>query len=204
MATVKKETPSANIQTVVIDLASLASVRTGAAEINALGEPIHVGRFPPSPYTFIMTSLRQVLIANAAISPDPTTLPEAPGGSILRTADGFEAQFGANHLAHFLLTILVVPRLKQAAAGTPSFSPRVVATSSEVQSFGPLRFDDPNFTVRPAEYTRMGAYIQSKLANVLFIREVAKRLGPDGILAYSVHPGSVYCHFVREGLACQR
>lgn len=110
---------------------------------------------------------------------------------IVRTDEGFESQFGANHLGHFLLTSLLLPNLKEAAANSPGFSPRVVNTSSVAHNYGAIRFDDPNFHLRPEEYNKYAGYTQSKTANILFTREFAVKFKSSGILSYSVHPGCV-------------
>jgi NAD(P)-dependent dehydrogenase (short-subunit alcohol dehydrogenase family) len=123
----------------------------------------------------------QVLINNAAV-------PMAT--EIIRTDEGFESQFGANHLGHFLLTSLLLPNLKEATNG--GFSSRVINASSMGHNFGAIRFDDPNFKLRPEEYNRYSGYAQSKTANILFSYEFAKRFESTGILSYSIHPGCVY------------
>jgi NAD(P)-dependent dehydrogenase (short-subunit alcohol dehydrogenase family) len=159
IAPILVETPSANIKVVVVDLMSVESIKAAAKQIR---EPIHV------------------LVNNAAV-------PMAT--EIIRTEEGFESQFGANHLGHFLLTSLLLPNLKEATSG--GFSPRVINASSVAHNFGVIRFDDPNFKLRPEEYNKYVGYSQSKTANILFSLEFAKRFESMGILSYSVHPGSV-------------
>ena len=97
------------------------------------------------------------------------------------TAEGFELQFGTNHLGHFLLTCLLVPAL---LAGAPS---RVVNLSSGGHVGSDIVWDDPNFERR--EYDKFAAYGQSKTANILFSVELDRRLADRGVHAYAVHPG---------------
>jgi NAD(P)-dependent dehydrogenase (short-subunit alcohol dehydrogenase family) len=110
-----------------------------------------------------------------------------------KTADGFEIQFGVNHLGHFLLTELLLDTLK---ASAPS---RIVCVSSVAHvgmkgQTGEIDFDDLNFERRP--YDRTLAYNQSKLANVLHALELSRRLEGTGVSAFSVHPG-----WIRSNLA---
>src|SRR3954447_26998072 len=96
-----------------------------------------------------------------------------------RTADGFELQLGTNHLGHFALTGLVLPRLRD----------RVVSVSSAVHWIGRINLNDLNWERR--RYSRWPAYAQSKLANLLFIRELSRRLTAAGspLRATAAHPG---------------
>lgn len=108
------------------------------------------------------------------------------------TAEGFEATFGINHLGHFLLTHLLLDALK---AGAPA---RVVNVSSEAHRMSPgLDFGDLMFEQR--RYRGMPVYSDSKLANILFTRELARRLEGTGVTAYSVHPGAVGTSFALDG-----
>src|SRR6202020_1950210 len=100
-----------------------------------------------------------------------------------RTADGFETQFGTNHLGHFLLTALLYPALQ---AGE---QPRVVTLSSGGHSRADVDLEDPNF--EHAQYSPWVAYGQAKTANALFARELARRAGPSGLLSFAVHPGVI-------------
>lgn len=100
-----------------------------------------------------------------------------------RTADGFELQLGTNHLGHFLLTALLAPALVAAAPA------RVVNLSSGGHRASDVVWDDPNYESRP--YDKFEAYGQSKSANILFTRELDRRLGPAGVRAYAVHPGMI-------------
>ncbi|XP_072935700.1 retinol dehydrogenase 12-like [Epargyreus clarus] len=102
------------------------------------------------------------------------------------TEDGFEMQFGTNHLAHFLLTLLLLPRIKNS---TPA---RVVTVSSRAHTRFGINFEDLNYKKRP--YSASEAYSQSKLANVLFSRELANKLknnNIEGVNTYSLHPGVI-------------
>ena len=100
-----------------------------------------------------------------------------------RTADGFELQFGINHLGHFALVLQLLPLLQAATAA------RVVAVSSGAALFGRMVFDDLNFERRG--YQPWAAYGQSKLANLLFIQALARRLKRAGssVVACAAHPG---------------
>ena len=98
-----------------------------------------------------------ILINNAGIMTPPYT----------KTEDGFEIQFGVNHLAHFLLTNLLLDEIKAAA---PS---RIINVSSIGHKFGSIQFDDINFE---KSYDPWKAYGQSKLANILFSLELTERL----------------------------
>lgn len=110
------------------------------------------------------------------------------------TEDGFETQLGINHLGHVLLTELLLPRL---AAGAPS---RIVNVSScfhdkAVGREGRIHFDDLHF--RSRRYDGWAAYAQSKLANLLHARHLARRLAGTGVVPASVHPGWVRSNLVR-------
>ncbi|XP_006186504.1 retinol dehydrogenase 12 isoform X1 [Camelus dromedarius] len=106
-----------------------------------------------------------------------------------KTADGFETHLGVNHLGHFLLTHLLLEQLKKSAPA------RVVNLSSVVHHAGKIRFHD----LQGEKYYNRGfAYCHSKLANVLFTRELAKRLQGTGVTTYAVHPGVVRSELVRH------
>lgn len=106
-----------------------------------------------------------------------------------KTADGFEMQFGVNHLGHFFLTFLLLDLLKHSA---PS---RVINLSSTAHSMGKIHFDDLS---GEKDYHPIRAYAQSKLANILFARELAKRTEVLGVMAYSVDPGMVNTEITRH------
>ena len=150
-----------------LDLASLASVRAFAKDVLASHASL------------------QGLVNNAGVM-------NTPAG---KTADGFETQFGTNHLGHFLLTELLLGALEQ---GAPS---RIVNLSSCYHDVaqgreGRIDFDDPSFERRA--YDGWAAYAQSKLANLLHARQLAKRLAGKGITPVSVHPGWVRTNLVKS------
>ncbi|MEW2636108.1 oxidoreductase [Streptomyces sp. NPDC048389] len=97
------------------------------------------------------------------------------------TVDGFETQFGVNHLGHMALTLRLLPRLN----ATPGA--RVVTLTSMGHRPGRIRFGDPNY--RRGRYNRWTAYFQSKLANMLFAAELARRNEGRGALSLAAHPG---------------
>jgi NAD(P)-dependent dehydrogenase (short-subunit alcohol dehydrogenase family) len=105
------------------------------------------------------------------------------------TADGLEHTFALNHLASFLLTNLLLDRLE---ASAPS---RVVNVSSHVQAEGRIDFDNLQGA---GAYAGQAAYSQSKLANVMFTNELARRLVGTGVTANSLHPGVVRTNFGAE------
>ena len=99
------------------------------------------------------------------------------------TPEGLETQFTVNHLAPFLLSTALLPSLSASPDG------RVIVVSSASHRFGRIRWEDP---FRRRGYTGLGAYGQSKLANVLFVRELARKLGPGAsITVFAVDPGLV-------------
>src|ERR1700716_2890756 len=108
------------------------------------------------------------------------------------TADGLERTFALNHLAPFLLTNLLLDRLKASAPA------RVVTISSGAQSAGRIDFDDLQSA---RNYSGQRAYSQSKLANIMFTNELARRLEGTGVTATSVHPGVVRTNFGAEDQA---
>ena len=98
------------------------------------------------------------------------------------TEDGFEMQLGVNHLGHFLLTHLLLDRLKSAPAGG-----RVVVVTSKLYKYGRINFEDPN---SEEGYDKAACYSQSKLANLLFCTELSRRLGAAGDSAVTVNAAS--------------
>jgi NAD(P)-dependent dehydrogenase (short-subunit alcohol dehydrogenase family) len=147
--------PGAAFEPGVVDLADLASVRSFAVSFLDTHDAV------------------DVLINNAGVMACP----------LGRTADGFETQFGTNHLGHFLLTDLLAPALLRGTA------PRVVTLSSAGHSRADVDLVDPNFLT--TEYSAWVAYGQSKTANALFARELARRAGDRGLLSFAVHPGGI-------------
>jgi NAD(P)-dependent dehydrogenase (short-subunit alcohol dehydrogenase family) len=147
--------PGADLEAGVVDLADLSSVRAFADTFLATHDSV------------------DVLVNNAGVM-------ACPFG---RTTDGFETQFGTNHLGHFLLTALLAPALLASPA------PRVVTLSSAGHSRSDVDLGDPNFET--TEYSPWIAYGRSKTANALFARELAHRTGDQGLLSFSVHPGGI-------------
>ena len=139
-----------------LDLADLASVRECAEQLGNSLEKI------------------DILINNAGIMACPK----------MKTKDGFEMQFGTNHLGHFLLTNLLMPQLKKAAPGA-----RIVNVSSLAHTNGQMNWDDINYD--NTTYDRFKSYSQSKLANVLFTKELARKGEGSGVNAYALHPGVI-------------
>ena len=139
---------------VTADLASLDSVRGCARTILEMDTPL------------------DALINNAATVPRERTL----------SHDGFEMQLAVTHLAHFLLSNLLLPALRRA----PAYS-RVVTVSSGAHGGPAFAFDDPNFERR--RYQAAVAYQQSKLANILFTRAFARRTAGTGVQPLALHPG---------------
>ncbi|HEY4558308.1 MAG TPA: SDR family NAD(P)-dependent oxidoreductase [Enteractinococcus sp.] len=142
------------------DLASLASVRKFTDAFQATGQQI------------------DVLIANAGIMACPQAT----------TEDGFELQFGTNHLGHFVLVNRLVPQL--ATDG------RVVILSSAAHRHSDVNLDDPNF--EHTQYEEWKAYGRSKTANALFALELDRRLQDRNIRAASVHPGVIETELMRH------
>ena len=147
--------PGADLEPGVADLGDLAGIRAFADRYLAEHDSF------------------DVLMNNAGVM-------AAPLG---RTADGFETQFGTNHLGHFLLTALLYPALRSGEG------PRVVTLTSAGHSRADVDLDDPNFD--RTDYAPWVAYGQAKTANALFARELARRAGPSGLLSFSVHPGGI-------------
>jgi NAD(P)-dependent dehydrogenase (short-subunit alcohol dehydrogenase family) len=147
--------PGADLEPGVVDLGDLTSIRAFADGYLAGHDAV------------------DVLMNNAGVM-------ACPFG---RTADGFETQFGTNHLGHFLLTALLYPALRSGVR------PRVVTLTSAGHSRADVDLDDPNF--EHTEYSPWVAYGQAKTANALFARELARRAGPSGLLSFSVHPGGI-------------
>jgi len=151
----RKETESDAIEFQQLDLASLASVRSFIAQFLALRRDLHL------------------LINNAGIMAAPLSY----------TGDGFESQFGTNHIGHFVLTVGLLPALK--AAGRA----RVVSLTSLGHRRSDVHFEDVNFHHRP--YDPWMAYGESKTANVLFAVGMTRRFASDGIYTNAVHPGGI-------------
>jgi len=145
---------------VELDLASLASVRACADALNADGRPF------------------DVIIANAGVMVPPFG----------HTADGFETQFGTNHLGHFVLINRIAPLLKDGG--------RLVNLSSAGHRYSDVDLDDPNFEHTP--YEPWIGYGRSKTANVLFAVEFDRRHRDRGVRATAVHPGGIQTELGRH------
>ena len=107
------------------------------------------------------------------------------------TQEGYELTWATNHLGPFLLTNLLLERIVESAPA------RIVMLSSETQRSGHINFDDLQLTGRYTRYTMMGAYAQSKLANVMFTRSLAARLKNSGVTVNALHPGLIATNLVR-------
>ena len=166
-ATRPLETAAGSVEVMELDLNSLASVRRFVVAFKGKHDRL------------------DGLVNNAGVM-------NTPEG---RTEDGFETQFGVNHLGHFLLTELLLDTLK---ASAPS---RVVSVASVMhvgtkKQVGEIDFDDLNFDNRP--YDPGLAYTQSKLAMVVYARHLAKRLEGTGVSVFSVHPGWIRSNLVKH------
>ena len=152
---IRAKVPDAKLTIKHLDLSSLASVAALGEELTAEGRPI------------------DILINNAGVM----TPPERD-----TTSDGFELQFGSNHLGHFALTGHVLPLLRAAE------SARVTTLSSLAARQGRIHFDDLQFE---KSYTPMQAYGQSKLAVLMFAREFDRRSREAGwgVISNAAHPG---------------
>ena len=155
--------PGASVAVQELDLTSLESIRRGADELRARHDTI------------------DLLINNAGVMFTPRST----------TKDGFELQFGTNHLGHFALTGLLLDRIV-AAPGS-----RVVTVSSVGHRFARngIRFDDLQWE---KDYSRVGAYGQAKLANLMFTYELQRRLQGTQTIAAAAHPGGSNTELARN------
>jgi NAD(P)-dependent dehydrogenase (short-subunit alcohol dehydrogenase family) len=155
--------PGAAVTLQELDLTSLSSVRAAADELRSKHDGI------------------DLLINNAGVMWTPKSI----------TKDGFELQFGTNHLGHFALTGLLLDRL------LPTPGSRVVTVSSVGHRIrAAIHFDDLQWE---RSYSRVGAYGQSKLANLLFTYELQRRLAPRGTtIAAAAHPGGSNTELMRN------
>lgn len=154
----KQATGNSQIEVVQLDLGDLASVRRCAEELLARDLPLHG------------------LINNAGIT-------AGVRGERNTTKEGFEPTFATNHLGHYLLTRLLLPRLQQTRGA------RIVNVASHSHYFA-KRLDWDALRKRPSALG-LREYNVSKLANVLFTKELARRLAGSGVTVYAVHPGQV-------------
>lgn len=157
------------VEVMELDLANLQSVREFAKNFTAKYSQLHG------------------LVNNAGVMNPPAS----------KTKDGFELQFGTNHLGHFLLTELLLETLKKTA------SSRIVNVSScfhdkAMGREGKIHFDDLNF--ERTKYDGWTAYAQSKLANLLHAKRLAVRLQGTGVTAVSVHPGWVRTNLIHYSM----
>ncbi len=152
----------AKVETLACDLSSQDSIRAAGADACARLDKI------------------DLLINNAGVM-------ACPKGT---TADGFETQFGTNHLGHFLLTAKLMSLVEKGQ------NPRVIALSSRAHHSSGVDLDDPNYNQR--EYEKWQAYGQSKTANALFAVELDRRGKDRGIRAFSVHPGGIVTNLGRH------
>ncbi|KAI9354141.1 hypothetical protein DFJ73DRAFT_642221 [Zopfochytrium polystomum] len=169
IADIKKTNPAAKVEFMPLDLASLASVKAFADAYIAKNQPI------------------DVLLNNAGVM--------SPAAGFTLTKDGIEVQMGANHLGHFYLTNLLLPVIEDTAR--KNGSARVVTVSSELHKpSGGLDLENVN---NPAAYQSLGSYQRSKLANILFTRELQKRVDAKGANIYvnTLHPGLVQTDLVK-------
>jgi NAD(P)-dependent dehydrogenase (short-subunit alcohol dehydrogenase family) len=148
------------LELVALDLADLASVRACADALVADGRPF------------------DIIINHAGVMATPFG----------HTKDGFETQFGTNHLGHFVLVNRLAKLLGQGS--------RVVALSSSGHRFSDVNLEDPNF--EHTDYTPFGAYGRSKTANALFAVEFDRRHRERGVRAASVHPGGIQTELARH------
>src|SRR5580698_4260790 len=149
-----------SLELIELDLASLKSVRGCADALVKAGK------------TF------DVVICNAGVMATPQG----------KTSDGFETQFGTNHLGHFVLVNRIASLLHSGS--------RLVNLSSSGHRFSDVDLDDPNFERTP--YTEFGAYGRSKTANILFAVEFDRRHKAKGIRATAVHPGGIQTELGRH------
>lgn len=162
VADIQASTGNAQVSAMELELASFGSIRAFAERFLAEHDTLHI------------------LVNNAGVMACP----------LGKTEDGFEMQFGTNHLGHFLLTNLLTPALLK---GAPS---RIVVLSSAAHQASPVGFEDINYEQRP--YNKWASYGQSKTANVLHAVELEHRLGAQGVHAYAVHPGVIQTELSRH------
>ncbi|XP_023549792.1 short-chain dehydrogenase TIC 32, chloroplastic-like isoform X2 [Cucurbita pepo subsp. pepo] len=168
--TIVNENPSAKIDTMELDLSSMASVRKFASDYQSSGFPLNI------------------LINNAGIMATPFGL----------SKDNIEQQFATNHLGHFLLTDLLLENMKKTAVESEKEG-RIVNVSSEAHRYTypeGIQFDGINDESR---YNKMQAYGQSKLSNILHANELTRRFKEGvNITANSLHPGIITTNLFRH------
>lgn len=149
-----------SLELIELDLASLKSVRAAADKLVADGRQF------------------DVVINNAGVMACPRSF----------TEDGFETQFGTNHLGHFVFANRIAALIKPGG--------RLVSLASAGHRFSDVNLEDPNFET--TEYTEFGAYGRSKTANILFAVEFDRRHKDRGIRAVAVHPGGIQTELGRH------
>lgn len=162
VSAIRTEHPDALLDTLVCDLGNLESIRAATSRARQRFDKI------------------DILINNAGVMACP----------LMRTADGFEMQFGTNHLGHFALTGELMPLIERGSAK------RIVNLSSRGHHFAPVDLDDPNFTNR--DYDPWVSYGQSKTANILFSVGLEARYAVRDIHSYAVHPGGIQTNLGRH------
>lgn len=158
--------PDAKLDTITLDLGSLESIRAATSRARQRFDKI------------------DILINNAGVMATPFE----------HTHDGFERQFGTNHLGHFALTAELMPLIER-GSGTKGGG-RIVNLSSRGHHMGPVHFEDPHYQHRA--YDPWSSYGQSKTANVLFTVGLEQRFAVLGIHAYAVHPGGIETNLGRH------
>jgi NAD(P)-dependent dehydrogenase (short-subunit alcohol dehydrogenase family) len=161
-AGIRQSTGNPQVEVEALELGSLANIRVFARRFLSKHQQLHI------------------LVNNAGVMACP----------FAKTTDGFEMQFGSNHLGHFLMTCLLAPALR---TGAPS---RVVSVSSRGHHLSPVVFEDIQFERRP--YDKWLAYGQAKTANVLFAVGLERRLGAHGVHANALHPGGIMTELGRH------
>jgi retinol dehydrogenase-12 len=178
---IQAEVSDAKVQFLPMDLSSLDSVSKFAKLFLKLNLPLHM------------------LILNAGVmkSPGEMYVGRALNYGFETTQDGFEYHIGVNHIAHAHLTNLLLPKLHDSA---PS---RIISVSSGAEQSAPesgMKFQDwwvPKDGIMPIDYEDGKGYGQSKLANLMYTRELAKQLNGTNISAYSLHPGVILTELSR-------
>jgi NAD(P)-dependent dehydrogenase (short-subunit alcohol dehydrogenase family) len=162
VAAIQAGHPKAQLDTITVDLGSLENIRAATSRARQRFQKI------------------DLLINNAGVMATP----------FLHTADGFEMQFGTNHLGHFALTGELFPLIER------GHLKRIVNLSSRGHHFAPVDFEDPHFERRA--YDPWTSYGHSKTANVLFTVGLEARFAVLGIHAYAVHPGGIQTNLGRH------